>query len=147
VEIKKTKKVSQQVESDVTSPSLERSVSLEFIPTVTQGNDHVAEQHADDNEDQGQVMGDVHESIAVERPIRNPRKLSWLTTDMIVAYALPVVEEAIPSTYREVEISLESKMWKDAMKEEMRFLHKNDTWELIPKGKKAIGFKWVYTKK
>ena len=94
-------------------------------------------------------MGDVHESIAVERPIRNSRKLSWLTTDMIVAYALPVVEEAIPSTYREVEISLESKMQKDAMKEETRFLHKYDTWELteLPKGKKAIGFKWVYAKK
>ena len=32
---------------------------------------------------------------------------------MVVAYALPVVEEAIPSTYREAEISSESKMsWK-----------------------------------
>ena len=30
-------------------------------------------------------------------------KPSLLTTDMIVAYAIPVVEEAIPSTYREAE--------------------------------------------
>ena len=39
-------------------------------------------------------------------------------------------------------------MWKDAMEEEMS-IHKNDTWELteLPKGKKAIGCKWVYTKK
>ena len=73
----------------------------------------------------------------------------WLTTDMVVAYALPVVEEAIPSTYREAEISLESKIWKDAMKEEMNSLYKNDTWELteLPKGKKTIGYKWVYAKK
>jgi len=46
---------------------------------------------------------------------------------MVVAYALWVVEEAIPSTYREAEISSESKMWKDDMEEEMTSLHKNDT--------------------
>ena len=50
VEIEKTKRVSQQVESDATSPSLERSVSLEslvsleMIPMMTQGSDHLAEQ-------------------------------------------------------------------------------------------------------
>ena len=40
-------------------------------------------------------------------------------------------------------------MWKDAMEEEMNSLYKNDTWELteLPKGKKAIGCKWVYAKK
>jgi len=62
---------------------------------------------------------------------------------MIVAYALPVVEEAIVSIYREAKISSESKMWKDTMKEGMSSLHKNDTWELteLPKEKKAIGYK------
>jgi len=56
---------------------------------------------------------------------------------MIVAYALPVVDEAIPSTYKEAEINSEFKMWKDAMMEEMSSLHKNNTWELseLPKGK------------
>jgi len=35
------------------------------------------------------------------------------------------------------------------MMEEMNSLHKDDTWELIelPKGKKAIGCKWVFAKK
>jgi len=49
----------------------------------------------------------------------------------------------IPSTYREVEISLESKMCKDVMMEEMNSLHKKDTWELTQffKKKKAIGCK------
>ena len=38
---------------------------------MTQGGDYVADQDANDNdEDQGQVMGDVHESIAVGRPRR-----------------------------------------------------------------------------
>jgi len=70
VEIEKTKRVSQQVERHATSPSLERSVSLEIIPTVTQDSHQVAEQDVDDDEDQGQEMGDVHESIAVGRPRR-----------------------------------------------------------------------------
>ena len=68
---------------------------------MTQGSGHVADQDAVDDEDQGQAMSDVHKSVAVERTRKNSRKPSWLTTDMIVAYALPVVEEAIPSTYRE----------------------------------------------
>jgi len=55
----------------------------------------------------------------------------------------------IPSTYRVVKISLQSKMLKDAMKEEMNSLHKNDTWELteLSKRKKVIYRKWVFTKK
>ena len=48
------------MESDATSPSLKRSVSLEIIPTMTHVSDHVAEQDVDDDKDQGQVMGDVH---------------------------------------------------------------------------------------
>ena len=94
-------------------------------------------------------MGDVHESIVVGRTRRNLRKPNWLTTNMIVAYALSVVEETIPSTYRKAEISSKFKMWKDAMVKEMSYLYKNDTQELteLSKGKKAIGYKWVYTKK
>jgi len=81
-------------------------------------------------------MGNVEESIAGGRTRRNSRKPSWLTTNMIVTYAIPVIEKAIPSTYREAEISSEFKMWKDVMMEEMSSLHKNDTWELseLPKG-------------
>jgi len=41
------------VESDATSPYLERSVSFEVIPSVTQRDDQVAEQDADNDEDQG----------------------------------------------------------------------------------------------
>ena len=41
------------MESDATSPSLDRSISLEIIPAVTQSGDHVADQDVNDsNEDQ-----------------------------------------------------------------------------------------------
>ena len=116
---------------------------------MTQYGDHVADQDADDNEDQGQIIGDVQESIAVGRTWRNLRKPSWLTTNMIMVYTLSAVEEAIMSTYRKAEISSESKIWKDTMMKEMNSLHKNNTWELseLPKEKKVIRYKGVFAKK
>ena len=53
------------MESDVTLPSLKRSVSLEIISIVTQGSDHITEHDVDNDEDQGQVMSDVQKFIAV----------------------------------------------------------------------------------
>ena len=77
---------------------------------VTQGSDHVADQDADNDKDQGQIMSDVQESITVGRACKNPFKPSWLTTNMIVAHALPVIEEEISSIYKEAKISSESKL-------------------------------------
>ena len=57
--MKKIKDISQQVESDTTSPSLERTVSVEIILAVTQSTDHVADQNVDNDEDQGQAMDNV----------------------------------------------------------------------------------------
>jgi len=94
---------------------------------VTQGSDHVTGQDADNDEDQEQAMRDVQESIAVRRACRNPRKPSWLTINLIVAYVLAIMEEVIPSTYKKAEISSESKMLKDVMMEDMSSLYKNDT--------------------
>ena len=135
-------------ESDATPQTPDRIVSFEITTEVTKDGDHVADMDVDD-EDQGPVMGDVYDSIILEKTRRNPRKLSWLTTNMIVAYAPPVIEEAIPSTYRKAEISVESKMWMDVMMEGKNSLHKNDIWELteLAKEKKAICYKWVVAKK
>ena len=47
------------------------------------------------------------------------------------------------------QIVVRIKKWKKAMDEEMQSLVKNHTWKLakLPKGKKAIGCKWVYAQK
>jgi len=71
-------------------------------------------------------MGQVQDSIVTRRIKRNPRKLAWLTSDIVVA-TLPVIEESILSLYKENEISSKSKMWKNAMLEDMKSLHQNDT--------------------
>ena len=36
--------------------------------------------------------------------------------------------------------------WKEAMKDEMKALDKNATWDLVelPKDRKTVGCKWVY---
>eukprot|EP01018_Ginkgo_biloba_P014417 Gb_10193 [translate_table: standard] len=56
---------------------------------------------------------------------------------------LMVVE---PSTFEELD---QEKKWKMAMDEEMDSIRKNNTWDLVPlpKGKEAIGCRWVYKTK
>ncbi|KAK0584100.1 hypothetical protein LWI29_007622 [Acer saccharum] len=87
------------------------------------------------------------ESIATSRPKRDIRRPARYT-DM-VAYALPVTDDDVPYTYREAVDSTDNVKWKMAMDEEMQSLHQNETWKLtpLPKGKRAIGCKWVYAKK
>jgi len=48
---------------------------------------------------------------------------------MVVAYALPVevVEDSVPSTFREAELSSEYEFWRKVMVEEIESLHVNDT--------------------
>lgn len=55
----------------------------------------------------------------------------------------------VPRTYREAMDSKKSKMWTDAMKEEMNSLRENNTFTLtpLPQGKQAVGGRWVYAVK
>ena len=71
----------------------------------------------------------------------------------LVANALSVVDNIEyneePSTYEEAVSCSDSGKWMIAMPEEMESLHKNRTWDMVrlPKGKKAIQWKWVFKKK
>jgi len=53
VESKKTIRISQQVESDATTPLIDSSVLFGITTKVTKGGDHVADEDTDDDEDQG----------------------------------------------------------------------------------------------
>ena len=48
-----------------------------------------------------------------------------------------------------VEEAMESEEWRNAMKEELSAIQKNQTWELVdlPKGKNVISLKWIFKTK
>jgi len=66
----------------------------------------------------------------------------------VVAYALSV-EDDEPITFTQAVSDPDRQSWSAAMEEEMESLEKNRTWDLVPlpKGKRAIGCKWVFKKK
>lgn len=59
------------------------------------------------------------------------------------------VAYGVPITFKEAMDSKKSKMWKNAMREEMNSLKENETFILmpLPEGKQAVGGRWVYAVK
>ena len=62
------------------------------------------------------------------------------------AFLSAIQEIPIP---RNVQEAMKNQRWKEAMDEEMRALLLNHTWNIVPlpKGKKPVGCRWVYTLK
>lgn len=58
-----------------------------------------------------------------------------------ISYTISTYDE--PNNYKEAS---QNPLWVEAMKKELEALSKNKTWVVVtlPKGKKAIGCKWVY---
>ena len=66
----------------------------------------------------------------------------------MVSFAL-VTSSGDPFTFKEAINRKDNDKWLVAMLEEMESQQKNKIWELakLPKGKKAIGCKWIFHKK
>ncbi|KAH9784304.1 hypothetical protein KPL71_009603 [Citrus sinensis] len=136
-------------ENDKTSSTFQQ-VEFEKVKTDPAGVD-VTDSDFPSIEDDEEVLTqeplEQQDSIACRRPRREIRRPTRFV-DM-VAYAILIVDDDVPSTYRETVSNPESIQWKRAMNEEMQSLYTNETWELVklPKENKAIGCKWVYAKK
>ncbi|CAL8991820.1 unnamed protein product [Prunus brigantina] len=63
--------------------------------------------------------------------------------------ALPVPQSTHDSESSELQDALSNPKWMNAMNVEMDALNKNKTWDLVhlPRGKKAVGCRWVFTLK
>lgn len=61
-------------------------------------------------------------------------------------YGLKITTEGDPKTYKEAMSRPDSEKWLFAMKDEIKSMYDNHTWELVqmPEGKKLVGCKWVY---
>ncbi|KAK9161372.1 hypothetical protein Syun_007713 [Stephania yunnanensis] len=66
-------------------------------------------------------------------------------SNCVSAY-VALADEHEPTSFKEASDSISANKWRCAMEEEMESLYKNNTWELVqlPKGRKAIGCRWVY---
>jgi len=150
---KVTDEIVQQLDDDTqqmenTPKKVEFERRIDPAMNIKSGGDTpAAEESSDEEEVPTQEPPQQQESIATGRPRREIRKPARFI-DM-VAYASPIVNDDVPTTYNEAVQSSENEKWRKAMNEEMQSLQKNVTWRLasLPKGKKAIGCKWVYAKK
>ena len=116
------------------------SVQVENSPEQEDVNSFEA---APEHEEQEPVeIPEVHRSTREKKP---PAWHSDYVTESNIAYCL-LTEDGEPSTFNEATKSLDVSLWMIAMQEEMEALHKNKTWDLVmlPRGRKAIGNKWVY---
>lgn len=94
--------------------------------------------------------------IALRKPVRECRSRPLYPLSKYVSYsslsqnfrnfALNITATTTP---RDIHEALRSVEWKKAVLEELRALQKNNTWEVteLPKGKKTVGCKWVFTVK
>ena len=137
-------KVTQEETKGISQVEFEQQMMMS--PVTNKEDSQVEQDESDEEEESIPDSSQQHEPIAVNKPKRQIRRPARF--EDMVAYALLVVD-FVPSTFQEAIQSSESKRWKGAMEEEMKSLHKNKTWELVqlPKGKKAIGCKWVFAKK
>jgi hypothetical protein len=122
--------------------------------TSTEDDVHSEEEDCVNQErrqDEEVVNDDVREECIAKRKGKREIVLPARLNDCVacMAYALPVIEVDIPTSFTEATRSGEAKHWHEAMDDEMLSLMKNKTWEVVelPKGRKAIGCKWVYAKK
>lgn len=94
----------------------------------------------------------VQALVVVDQEVQNLRRSSRprrspLSDDYLVY--LDKGDIVDPVTFSEASSCSQSKMWLDAMSEEIKFMSSNDVWELseLSKGQKVVGCKLVFKTK
>lgn len=90
-----------------------------------------------------------------KRTIRKPKRLLDYVTDFDETnddslFALLIQsEDDVPLKFEDIDSRNDNELWKEAVKEELKTLNENETWEIVetPNNVKLIDSKWVFTKK
>ena len=138
----KRERTLKKVELEVEAPS--RPETQSHLKNI---DDQVSVE--DSNSDNAAEADEPH-SIATHRQrreIRPPQRYADL-----VAHALTIAGDQVenePLSYSDAIMCKDSDRWMVAITEEIESLHKNQTWDLVklPKGSRAIGYKWVFKRK
>jgi hypothetical protein len=95
-------------------------------------------------------MEEVEQLTLVIRRSKRTRKIveRYSLSDLHYAFMLIVTKDEHKSVSEEVD-SIEGKIWKDAMVEDMESFYNNETSDLfkLPSGRNLIISKWVFKKK
>ena len=135
------KKVQPTVQDDKKNLNLSVQVELEAGGEDTDQEDTSSHEGAED------VQPNDVEPYSIARGRARREVQVPLRLRDTVAYAFLVISSD-PCSYQEAMESKDNSRWLTTMEEEMESLYKNKIWDLVtlPKGKKAIDYKWVYRK-
>jgi hypothetical protein len=100
-----------------------------------------AEENVDDDDIQ-QIVDEPQTTLRRSTRVRVPPRRY---DDFVSSVSLSTNDDE-PSCYQEAMKGSNSDKWKEAMKDEMKALERNATWDLveIPRDRKIVGCKWVY---
>ena len=103
-------------------------------------SDSIAEEELEDEEPQ---------TPGVRRSVRERRQLERYSPSAFYSnFSLSITDDD-PRTVKEAVDLEDGKLWREAMVDEMAYLHKNEAWDLLELlvGRKPIGNKWMFRKK
>ena len=96
--------------------------------------------HPHDNLDTSPEVTNEGTQVRRSERVRAPSR-RYPTSNYIL-----LTSEGEPESFQEAQSHIDKANWQKAMEEEMNYLQKNQTYELVklPKGKKALKNKWVF---
>ncbi|KAE8668465.1 Flavonol synthase/flavanone 3-hydroxylase [Hibiscus syriacus] len=133
-------KLKRKEEDDSTEKSETTHIHVE--KEVEQRDSSKAKSAHDEQEPESSEAPITRQSDCVKR---RPNWHSDYVIEGKIAYCL-LTEDGEPLTYQETINSSDASLWMMTMQEEIKALHKNNTWDLVPlpQERKPIGNKWVF---
>jgi hypothetical protein len=110
--------------------------STDLLPTINQDLPPELEEILSDDEEDDKMSTTGQSALLA-------------STFALSTKAVEIDKDPDPKTFLEAITGKDRKYWQNSMDDEMESIVSNETWELVklPKGRKAIGLKWVYKRK